>query len=151
MGLSSTMRTLIGGTMLGSVGFDFLIGEGDAAFSPRERRLPEAHLAGVCLAPVGDVRGDEGGEAVFRRTSIAPVLFATWRAPGEVPVWPAVAGTSPPGIAAMSVAVPESMGPATWVIELHRCWTEVGRFRKVTPPAGRVRSAESECLRLPGE
>jgi hypothetical protein len=67
------MRTLIGGTMLGSVGFDFLIGDGDAAFS---RRL-EPHLAGVCLAPVGDVRGDEGGEAVLRRTSIAPVLFAT--------------------------------------------------------------------------
>lgn len=62
--------------MLGSVGFDFLIGEGDAAFSACERRLPEPHLAGG-LAPVGDVRGDEGGEAVLRRTSIAPVLFAT--------------------------------------------------------------------------
>jgi len=69
----STMRTLIGGTMLGSVGFDFLIGEGDVAFSTCERRLPEPHLAGACLAPVGD----EGGEAVLRRTSIAPVLFAT--------------------------------------------------------------------------
>ena len=80
----STMRTLIGGTMLGSVGFDFLIGEGDVPFSPCERRLP--HLPGVCLAPVGDVRGDEGGEAVLRRTSIAPVLFPTWRVPGEVPV-----------------------------------------------------------------
>ena len=63
----------MGGTMLGSVGFDFLIGEGDVAFSACERRL---HL-GACLAPVGDVRGDEGGEAVLRRTSIAPVLFAT--------------------------------------------------------------------------
>ena len=73
----STMRTLIGGTMLGSVGFDFLTGEGDVAFSTCERRLPEPHLAGACLAPVGDVRGDEGGEAVLRRTSIAPVLFAT--------------------------------------------------------------------------
>jgi hypothetical protein len=69
----STMRTLIGGTMLGSVGFDFLIGDGDAACG---RRLPEPHL-GACLAPVGDVRGDEGGEVVLRRTSIAPVLFAT--------------------------------------------------------------------------
>jgi len=78
MGLSSTMRTLMGGTMLGSVGFDFLIGEGDVAFSACERRLPELHLAGACLAPVGDVRGDEGDEAaVLRRTSIAPVLFAT--------------------------------------------------------------------------
>lgn len=69
----STMRTLIGGTMLGSVGFDFLIGEGDA---PCERRLPEPHLPGACLAPEGEVRGDDGGEAVLRRTSIAPVLFA---------------------------------------------------------------------------
>jgi len=78
MGLSSTMRTLMGGTMLGSVGFDFLIGEGDVAFSACERRLPELHLAGACLAPVDDVRGDEGDEAaVLRRTSIAPVLFAT--------------------------------------------------------------------------
>ena len=74
----STMRTLIGGTMLGSVGFDFLIGEGDEAFSTFDRRLPEPHLVGACLAPVGDVRGgDEGGEAVLRRTSIVPVLFAT--------------------------------------------------------------------------
>jgi hypothetical protein len=70
------MRTLIGGTMLGSVGFVFLIGEGDAAFSG-ERRVPEPHLVGGILAPVGDVRGDEGGEAVLRRTSIALVLFAT--------------------------------------------------------------------------
>ena len=69
------MRTLIGGTILGSVGFVFLIGEGDAAFS--ERRVPEPHLVGGILAPVGDVRGDEGGEAVLRRTSIALVLFAT--------------------------------------------------------------------------
>lgn|SRR6266403_5534412 len=82
----STMRTLIGGTMLGSVGFDFLIGEGDVVFSACERRLPEFHLAGVCLAPVGGVRGVEGGEAVLRMTSIVPVLFATCRAPGEVPV-----------------------------------------------------------------
>ncbi len=70
----STIRTLIGGTMLGSVGFDFLIGDGDAAC---ERRLPEPHLDGTCLAPVGDVRGDEGGEVVLRRTSIVLVLFVT--------------------------------------------------------------------------
>jgi len=76
MGLSSTMRTLIGGTMLGSVGFDFL-GEGDVAFSTCDRRLTEPHLAGACLAPVGDVRGDEDGEDVLRSTSIALVLFAT--------------------------------------------------------------------------
>jgi len=74
----STMRTLIGGTILGSVGFDFLIGEGDVPFSACERRVPEPHRTGTCLAPVGDVRGgDKGGEAVVRRTSIAPVLFAT--------------------------------------------------------------------------
>jgi hypothetical protein len=73
----STMRTLIGGTMLGSVGFAFLIGEGDVALSGCERRVPEPHLDGVILAPVGDVRGDEGGEDVLRRTSIVPVLFAT--------------------------------------------------------------------------
>ena len=63
--------------MLGSAGFAFLIGEGDVAFSACERRVPEPHLPDpdVCLAPVGDVRGDEGGEDVLRRTSIAPVLF----------------------------------------------------------------------------
>ena len=53
----STMRT-----MLGSVGFDFLIGEGDEAFSTCDRRLSEPYLAGACLAPVGDVRGDEGAK-----------------------------------------------------------------------------------------
>jgi hypothetical protein len=59
------MRTLIGGMMLGAVGFAFLVGEGDVTFSGCERRVP---------APVGDLRGDEGGEVVLRRTS---VLFAT--------------------------------------------------------------------------
>ena len=42
--------------MLGSVGFDFLIGEGGVAFSACERRLPEPHLAGACLAPVGGMK-----------------------------------------------------------------------------------------------
>jgi hypothetical protein len=63
--------------MLGSAGFAFLIGEGDVAFSGCERRVPEPHLVGVNLAPVGDGRGDKGGDAVLRRTSIVLVLFAT--------------------------------------------------------------------------
>lgn len=68
----STIRTLIGGTMLGSVGFAFLIRDGDVTFSVWARRLPEPHLDGDTLALVGDV-------------SIAPVLFPTWRVVGEVP------------------------------------------------------------------
>jgi hypothetical protein len=66
------MRTLIGGTMLGSLGFAFLIRNGDVTFSVCARRFPEPHLDDDGLALVGDV-------------SIAPVLFAPWRVVGEVP------------------------------------------------------------------
>jgi len=68
----STMRTLIGGTMLGSLGFVFLIGEWDVTFSVCGRRFAEPHLDDDSLALAGDA-------------SIAPVLFATWRVLGEVP------------------------------------------------------------------
>jgi len=66
------MRTLMGGTMLGSVGFAFLIGEGDVTFSVGGRRFPDPHL-------------DGDGLAFACEASIAPVLFVTWRVLGEVP------------------------------------------------------------------
>ena len=68
----STIRTLIGGTMLGSLGFVFLIGEGDVTLSVWRRRFAEPRLDDDSLALAGDA-------------SIAPVLFATWRVLGEVP------------------------------------------------------------------
>jgi hypothetical protein len=72
------MRTLIGGTMLGSVGFDFLIEDGDVTFSACERQLPEPHIAGVYLAPVGGMKVVKlVWWPVLGKTSIAPVLFDT--------------------------------------------------------------------------
>jgi hypothetical protein len=70
--IPSTMRTLIGGTMLGSLDFVFLIGEWDVTFSVWRRWFAEPHLDDDSLALDGDA-------------SIAPVLFATWRVLGEVP------------------------------------------------------------------
>jgi len=50
------MNTLIDGTILGSAGFAFLIGEGDVAFSDCERRIDEPHIPDDNLALAGDVR-----------------------------------------------------------------------------------------------
>jgi len=138
--------------MLGSVGFDFLIGEGDVVFSACDRRVPEDRLDDN-LALAGDDRGGEGGEAVLRIPSMGPALFTAWRTLGEVPAWltPDVAGISLPGIAVMGAPVPgrpASIGTGMGL--LRRSWAG-GRLRKVTPPAGRVRSAESEPLRLLSE
>ena len=63
--------------MLGSAGFAFLIGEGDVTLSVCERRVDEPHLPDDNLALAGDVRGDEGGEAVLRKASIVLGLFVT--------------------------------------------------------------------------
>jgi hypothetical protein len=57
------MRTLIGGTMLGSPGFVLLVGEGDVTFSVCGRRFAELHL--------------DDSLALACDASIAPVLFAT--------------------------------------------------------------------------
>jgi hypothetical protein len=78
------MRTLIGGTMLGSVGFAFLIGEGDVVFSACDRRVPEGRFDDN-LALAGDDRAGEGGEAVLRIPSMVPALFTAWRTLGGVP------------------------------------------------------------------
>jgi hypothetical protein len=66
------MRTLIGGTILGSEGFAFLIREVDVTFSACVRRFPELRLDDDSLALTGSA-------------SIAPVRLATWRVLDELP------------------------------------------------------------------
>jgi hypothetical protein len=68
------MRTLIGGTMLGSEGFIFFIGEEEETFSVCARRDPEPRFAEGNF--VGGIRGEEGGEDVLRRASTVLALFA---------------------------------------------------------------------------
>ena len=71
------MRTLIGGTMLGSDAFTFLMGEDeDDVFSNCERRGPGPRLFGDIIVLVGDVRGG-GGEVVLRKASTVLALLAT--------------------------------------------------------------------------
>lgn len=70
------MRTLIGGTMLGSDPFAFLIGEEDEdPVSNCERRGPEPRL-GDTVALVGD-RCVGGGEVVLSKASTVLALLVT--------------------------------------------------------------------------
>ena len=69
------MSTLIGGTILGSDPFAFLIGEeDDDPFSNCERRGPEPRL-GDTVALVGDVRCVGGGDVVLSKASTVLALL----------------------------------------------------------------------------